>query len=216
MGYPDWVNPFAMTAIMEENHKADDLVYKFFQSDPEAKQIMEYFHLFPQIGYPKAYLSGYQRGKLPYIEQAWVINDLKVLIDNAIIKATHKPIGIKIIINKKHKDEFVADADSPAGAFIWNVKFLPGQTRIVKISFSFGGLEDIGYQEASYLLTSGALWADTIQSADIQWLLGPYKIIEDRIYPKGYTVNENTIHWHFENFEPKEDISIFVNTQIEE
>ena len=213
MGYPDWVNPESMMALTHENEKGADLVIKFLKTDSEAKKIMKKYHMSPQYGHSIAYLSGYQRGKLPYIKEAWLIDDLQVLVDNKNIATTHKPIGIKITITKKHRDEFVFDADPPTGAFIWKVRFQPGQTRIVRVSFSFGALNDINYQEATYLLTTGALWADTIGMADIYWSLGPYKIIKDRIYPKGYVIDNNIIHWHFENFEPTEDISIFVNTQ---
>ncbi len=91
------------------------------------------------------------------------------------------------------------------------MKFKPKETKIVNVTFSFGGLNDIGgYQEVSYILKTGALWADEIGEADIYWNYKDREVDVNRIFPSKFKIDNKVIHWHFENFEPNDDISIFV------
>ena len=204
MGYPDWLN----TLYIPGNNGA---FWKYFDSLPlTIKKNYEETGFDAGYGYIEIYFEGYKDGKLPYINSAWNLHDLKVTIDGNKQQTKHKPIDVKIKIKKRYKMYFSANAAPPSAAFAWKVNFKPKETKTVKVSFSFGGLSDAeGYAEASYLLQTGALWADTIGEADIYWDIKGQDIDMKRTFPLGYEFKNNIIHWHFENFEPTDDISIF-------
>ena len=216
MGYPDWLNNnFWRDYIFTDslNKKKEATISKYIDSDKEAKKLLypNNDNYFDDWGYAKAYLKGYKEGKLPYVKEAWLIDDLKIIVDEKEVKTTHKSIEIKIKVEKKFEKEFAIKPSEPLGAFVWKVNFKPKETKTVKVTFSFAGLTDYGgYQEVSYLLRTGALWADKIGEADIYWDLKGRGQPDDDIHPKNYRIENNVIHWHFEDFEPNEDISILV------
>lgn len=211
MGYPDWLdNYFDQRSLKEKDmykyldfKNSDDKNYKILDDDPI-------------WGQSKVYLKGYRKGLLPYFKVAWKVHDLKVQIDGKSVKYSHKPIDSKIKVTKRFTKEFANGADDPAGAFIWKVQFKPNELKTVKVSFSFSGLNEAdGIQEVSYIMKTGALWADVIESADIYWSLKGQKIKTKDIYPKGYSIEDNIIHWHFDNYKPDKDISIFLTRQVQ-
>lgn len=210
MGYPDWVNGrFDIT----ENYidkKTAKAFWKVFDTLPKNRKdvLAELFRF--GYGYSEVYAIGYKKGILPYIPKAWNLHDLNVKISGKNIDTQHRPIGTDININKRYPEKFSMGSMPPAGAYIWKVRFKPHETKVVKVTFSFSGLTDIGYQEVSYILKTGALWADRIGEADIFWDIGRRKIEQEDIFPSGYKLDNNVIHWHFENFDPDYDISIFM------
>lgn len=100
-------------------------------------------------------------------------------------------------------------------AYIWKLPFNPRETRTIKVTFSFESLTDAGgYQESTYLLRTGALWADKIGEADIYWDIRGRKIDLKKVFPKGFEYKDNVLHWKFKDFEPSEDISIYMDLRL--
>lgn len=206
MGYPDWLeyyfNPGDLNAIQQNLYSRYSATYK------GREQLCEKDPIFCES---TIYFQGYKNGKLPYFKKAWKVHDLVVIIDRSKLKTVHKPINTNIKAVKKREKSFAKGPEESIGAFIWQVQFGPTETKVVKVMFSFGGLSELStYQELSYLLKTGALWADNIEQADIYWDLYGRELKVEDIRPKGYKLNNKVIHWHFENFKPSEDIGIFV------
>lgn len=63
----------------------------------------------------------------------------------------------------------------------------------------------------SYIMKTGANWKGKIGRADVYMYMGRSLYEVTQIEPKNYVIKDKTIEWHFENFEPKEDISINCN-----
>lgn len=134
-----------------------------------------------------------------------------VIVDGSKLKAVHKPINTNIKAEKKHEKSFAIGSEESLGAFIWQVQFGPAETKTVKVAFSFGGLSELSsYQELSYILKTGALWAGNIEQADIFWDLNGRELEVKDIRPNGYKLHDKVIHWHFEHFKPSEDIDMLV------
>ncbi len=199
MGYPDWLN---------SHYYPDDNEY------PLRRAFWDYFHTLPievqdkykngifQVGYgyEEIYIQGYRKGKIPYIRNAWNLHDLKVLVDRQEVNTIHKAID---------KSTGASEPDRKlSGAYIWKMKFRPGQTRTVSVSFSFSGFTDVEYQEVSYVMKTGAAWADHIGQADIYWNVKGWDIRKMKIGPHGYTFKDNVLHWRFIDFEPFADITL--------
>jgi hypothetical protein len=193
MGYPDWLN----RRFELEKNKAFWNYFNTLPAEFKKRYDAKQGGMFAVgYGYDEVYIKGYKEGKLPYISNAWNLHDLKVIIDGEKPKTTHKAI-----IDKR---SLPGD-----GAYIWKVIFKPHETKTVRVSFSFRGFTDEGdYQKVSYVLRTGALWADNIGVADIYWNIKGRDIDLKQVIPHGYKIENNIIHWHFEDFEPKEDIFI--------
>lgn len=191
MGYPDWLKA-------NFDARGIESFWKYFNTLPaKTRKAYEEQSFVVGYGYDQVYVKGYREGKLPYISEAWNLHDLAVTIDGKKVKTKHKA---------------VIDAKSLPGdgAFIWNVTFTPHETKQVKVSFSFSGFNEMGgYQKAIYILQTGALWADKIGMADIYWDINGQDVNLKQIVPQDYKMEGNTIHWHFEEFEPVEDIVIY-------
>ncbi|MCJ7459894.1 MAG: DUF4424 domain-containing protein [candidate division Zixibacteria bacterium] len=103
-------------------------------------------------------------------------------------------------------------------AYVWKVPFKKGQKRIVKNTYNFGGLYiSDGTTELNYILTTGALWKGTIESALIVFDLGK---LDPRftysIRPTGYKIKDHQISWNFKDFEPETDIEIGLSPLVQE
>lgn len=77
------------------------------------------------------------------------------------------------------------------------------------------GLSELTDRYFRYILKTGAFWEGKIKKANVTvYLRGvPFDQIT-RIYPAGYKVKNNIITWEFKNFEPIEDIEIFIMNDI--
>lgn len=196
MGYPDWLN---------ENFDASGIkaFWKYFKTLPAEKRKAYGEPPFATgYGYDQVYFKGYKEGKLPYIAKAWNLHDLAVALDGEKVNIKHKAV--------------VERKDLPGdGAYIWKVSFAPHETKLVKVTFSFNGLNDIdGYQKAIYILQTGALWADKIGMADIYWDIKDQDVKIKQIVPQDFKVEGSIIHWHFENFKPTEDIVVYAGEYL--
>jgi hypothetical protein len=190
MGYPDWLNA-------SFNPEEDKAFWNYFDTLPpkEKKKYKENIFVVG-YGYDEVYIRGYKEGEIPYVRKAWNLHDLKVTFDGAMPRTTHKAI-----VEKK---SLPGD-----GAYIWKVIFKPHETKTITVSFSFSGDNEVeGYQRATYIMRTGALWADKISVADIYWNVAGRKINLRQVVPHGYKIENNIIHWHFEDFKPKGDIVI--------
>ena len=216
MGYPDWLDDSLLISFRADgfDKKVKKAISEYIDANAEIKKMADSW---PAANYSRAYFKGYQEGKLPYVEEAWNVHDLKVLVDKAKVKTAHKPLNIKIKIEKRDQKHFAVFPEEPLGVFIWKVKFKPRETKTVNVTFSFGGLKDhlSGSQEVSYVLKTGALWADKIGEADIYWNFKGRNVDVSSIFPCEFKIEKKVIHWRFENFEPSDDISISVGYPIE-
>ncbi len=197
MGYPDWLND-GFTVIVTDNplfytdpntgstsvseyrtlynkltagqkkSSLDPAQYglyaSFFNSLPQKKQDKFREMTVTGHGLEYIYFAGYQQGKLPYWPQAWNLHDLSVIIDGKKYQTEHRPLGIKIKV--KRNGDIVPP---PQGAYVWRASFKPHETKMVRVRFSFEGDRSPGYEDLSYILKTGALWADKIGVADIYW-----------------------------------------------
>lgn len=197
MGYPDWLKA-------NFDARGIDPFWKYFSTLP-AKTRKDYEEQLFAVGYgyDQVYIKGYREGKLQYISKAWNLHDLAVTVNGE--KET-----------MKHKAVVDAKSLPGDGAFIWKVVFAPHETKHVKVSFSFGGFTEVGgYQKAIYILRTGTLWADKIGVADIYWDIKGQDVNVKQIVPQDFKIEGNTIHWHFENFEPTEDVVIYEGDYFE-
>lgn len=211
MGYPDWLNGLFTPDTIDINTK--EAFWNFFDSLPAEtkKNYMESIFV-TGYGYDFIYFEGYKKGKVPYVASAWNLHDLEVFVDGKRMEARHKPIDMVIQAKTRFQKEFAGEANPSEAAYVWKLPFKPRETRTVKVSFSFEGLRDAGgYQEATYLLRTGALWADKIGDADIYWDIKGRKIDLKKVFPKGFEYKDNVLHWKFKDFEPSEDISIYMD-----
>ena len=194
MGYPDWLNT---------RYQPSKEFWEYFNSLPEEiknKYKYEDYYFVTGYGYDSVYIMGYREGKLKYEPDAWNLADLEVTVNGLKVKTIHKAIS----------DKKGLPGD---GAYIWKVKFLPHETKKVVVKFTFTGLTDVGmFVRAKYILKTGALWAENIGVADIYWNIKGRSINKKMIVPSNFSIKDEIIHWHFENFEPEYDIVITTNT----
>ncbi|MCE5248914.1 hypothetical protein LLG96_01705 [bacterium] len=66
-----------------------------------------------------------------------------------------------------------------------------------------------------YIVKTGAYWKDTIQDAQfrIRLINIPFDQIT-KISPEGFTLEGDTVTWHFTDFEPVADIEIFIMNDV--
>jgi archaellum component FlaG (FlaF/FlaG flagellin family) len=95
----------------------------------------------------------------------------------------------------------------------FHVIFPPGEQVVIQIQYKVSGYQkETRHIIYKYILQTGQGWYDTIGSADIV-VTFPYDLNEQNtvnISPDNYSFSENTINWHFENFEPEENIQFEV------
>ncbi len=118
-----------------------------------------------------------------------------------------------------------------AGFMTWPVTWRPGELKIIKCTYNTGELEEYwgmgkGWR-LRYIVRTGALWRGNIGRADIRVTFqvdprtkGPgvlkYQDValnSDALFRISYPdkatwTSKNKIHWHFEEWEPTEDIFI--------
>jgi len=112
-----------------------------------------------------------------------------------------------------------ADLDSLP---VWDIRIPGNDTVAVRCEYPVGyggGTYQGGVSDTFvYHTKAAALWAGTIDTADIEVNVGedwrfffckdlrlpPY--VESKVQPSGYRWNGSTLRWHFENWEPSQDI----------
>ncbi len=204
MGYPDWLND------RYEPDKYDTSYWNYFDSLPEKPNRNDIGFILGSE-YSRIYFAGYRQGKVAYRDSAWKLHDLKVLVNNRQVKVVHKPINIQIQVSES-KGRYVRQPEPPVGTYIWKMRFKPKEVIKVQVTFSFSGLTDVGgYQQVAYLLRTGALWADTIGTADIYWNATGRSVRLAPGTPPVLNIENNVLHWHFENIEPSADIILWAD-----
>jgi hypothetical protein len=156
-----------------------------------------------QVGFPD------QTGWEPEAEpKNGTIRNFRCYVDGREITVEHKK-GIGNPLNPELQYPF---------AYVWKMHFKKGQKRIVKNTYTFGGLHIAGGEEVlTYVLKTGALWKDKIQSADIIFDLGQRDPgFASSIKPSGYLTAGHKLHWVFKDFEPKDDIEISLGPLLQE
>ena len=204
MGYPDWLNS-------SYDPKKNKQFWDYFNSLPEkTRKYYEDGDSRVGHGYGDVYFEGYKKGILHYLNTAWNLRDLEVFVNGKRIKTVHKPIEIKLKVPAADRKKFSQVPYPPVGAHIWTLRFKPNEKMTVRITFSFSGLSDIaGYQQVAYLLQTGALWADTIGTADIFWNTAGRRTSIAPGSPPLQSTENDVMHWHFENYKPTEDIVLY-------
>ncbi len=127
----------------------------------------------------------------------------------------------KVVTNKTNEtvpDRFDSTKTEPLPCWeYFLVNFPPNQDVLIKIKYNASPyiLDRPNSYNYFYILETGQGWYDTIGSADI-YLNFPYSVDQYNLYsaqPQEYTITENQIHWHLENFEPESkdniDVSVF-------
>ncbi|MBI9050856.1 MAG: DUF4424 family protein [Anaerolineaceae bacterium] len=93
----------------------------------------------------------------------------------------------------------------------FDVSFPPGEQVIIEVQYKvYGYKTDDSFVRYKYILQTGEGWYDTIGSADVVIKL-PYELDETIIrncQPDDCVIDENTVSWHYEDFEPDENIEI--------
>ena len=84
-----------------------------------------------------------------------------------------------------------------------------------KVKVNRYGLSELTDRYFRYILKTGAYWKGNIKTLKVTvYLKGvPFDQIT-RIYPAGYKTDNNKITWEFKNFEPTEDIEIFIMNDL--
>lgn len=93
------------------------------------------------------------------------------------------------------------------------VTFPAGKDVIIQVTYTAEPYTFGGYHY-SYVLITGAGWKDTIGSADIIFKI-PYELNALNFIsclPKDCSVKENTVQWHYENFEPTSNVILALSS----
>lgn len=102
-----------------------------------------------------------------------------------------------------------------AECVVWEVKWAPGETKIIRVSYEVGSRELIagstitaGCTQLLYIVRTGALWKGPIGRADITFRgLEPLRETKIVSYPQQARWNGAAeLSWHFENWTPTEDL----------
>lgn len=103
--------------------------------------------------------------------------------------------------------------------YTWPISFKPHEEKTVECIYTASWNCSVGpfpyCQYFTYITKTGALWKDKIGRADF-YLTLPREYAKDNadgkldldINPSNYKIVNNTVEWHFLNWEPNEDISI--------
>jgi hypothetical protein len=156
-----------------------------------------------QVGFPD------QTGWEPGAElKSGTIRNFRCFVDGREVSVEHKK-GIQNPLDPALQYPF---------AYVWKMHFKKGQKRIVKNTYTFGGLHIAGGDEVlTYVLKTGALWKDKIQEADIIFDLGLHDPgFATSIKPSGYLIEGHKLHWVFKDFEPKDDVEIRLGPLLQE
>jgi hypothetical protein len=135
------------------------------------------------------------------------IKNFRCFVDN-------KEIQVEL---KKGAEELTKSELHYPFAYVWKMFFEKGQERIVRNTYTFGGLHrSDGTLELNYILTSGALWKGEIKSALITFELGEYDPrFTYSIKPEGYVIKDHQVFWSFSDFEPEYDIEIGLSPLVQ-
>jgi tetratricopeptide (TPR) repeat protein len=149
------------------------------------------------------------------------IQDFRVHVDGKPV-ATQQVSGPILNLLDREMPPELSQEGSPWATF--PVTFPPGQDVLIRVRYTLypGGRRPFG--DIEYILQTGSGWRDTIGEATItahlpdpvtpeSVSLGSKDIFGDPLAPQppGYTVEGDTITWHFTNLEPTAQDNIYLN-----
>lgn len=148
-----------------------------------------------QIGYPNMSISPYT-----------LLNSSSALIE---VYQNGKRIND---INSLYPDSIIPNGNNKSW-YLWNTHFDKNETMKIEVSYSLphGIVKNDLYYKFDYLLSTGAGWKGTIDTAEI--IINLKDLNRDLILktsPDNYTIQGNQIIWKFYDFEPsvQNDISM--------
>ncbi len=126
-----------------------------------------------------------------------------------------------------HKKPVSINAKLKIGAeyvsmYAWQISFKPHEKKTVECIYTASWNCDVGpypsCRHFTYITKTGALWNGTIGQADFYVTLSNDYIknaragkLDFKIEPADYKIAGNTVEWHFRDWKPTEDISIWVS-----
>jgi hypothetical protein len=136
----------------------------------------------------------------------------KAWVQGKVVNIEKRPMGGKgEIVLQRERSGYVLHM------YVWDISFLPHEKKEVKVEYLGGwGFElDRSTSYFVYVVETGALWSGTISKADFSLTLTESTMrllshpgIALRAYPAGYIKKGNRIEWHFQNWEPKENLGV--------
>jgi tetratricopeptide (TPR) repeat protein len=142
------------------------------------------------------------------------LRDLRVWVNSVEVETDiHFEKMVDVIASPNEEGEKVY-ITAPCWAF-FEVSFPPEQDVFVTVTYSMEGYRYIstaGRTNFKYVITTGAGWKDEIGKADIVARL-PYEanhLNVNECFPKEFAISGREVSWHFEEFEPLENISLFI------
>jgi len=167
---------------------------QFTLSNPSKRQVNL------NVGFPMTYNT------MMFFETEDYAKDLTFTVD-----------GTKITPMKKNAD---SDDEARIGSkyhyyYAWPVTFKPGEEKIITCTY----FAEWAYDQLGGLFTfiaqPGSLWRGKIDRADFSFEMNEATTRQyndddysSEIAPRGYTVKNNVIEWHFSNWLPTQDITI--------
>jgi hypothetical protein len=138
----------------------------------------------------------------------------KAWVQGKSVNVGKRPMGGKgEIVLQNEKSGFTLDI------YIWDISFLGREKKDVNVEY-FGGW---GNQLSSndyyfiYVVETGALWSDSIGKADFYLTLSKdaMRMLRDprmklQASPSGYIQKGDRIEWHFQDWEPKENLGVVI------
>jgi hypothetical protein len=149
-----------------------------------------------QVRFPLSFWDGSSDGFSHYPE----ISDLQVKV-NGLSQPTRRVT--------------TANTQNPSGPSVpwaaFPVSFPPGQDVQIQVSYTSAGVGEYPFVSFKYILETGAGWADTIGSADLNVHL-PYEATPQNVIldettgwsqtSPGAVLDGQNIRWHYDNLEP--------------
>jgi hypothetical protein len=141
-------------------------------------------------------------------------------IQGKVVNIEKRPMGGKGEIVLQHESSGYI-----LHMYVWDISFLPHEKKEVKVEYlgGWGFSLDRSTSYFIYVVETGALWSGTIGKADFSLTLSEntmrflnHPSITLRAYPSGYTKKGDRFEWHFQNWEPKENLGVvYFNKDID-
>jgi len=181
-----------------------DCVFVFKNAGPDTVVTMG----FPDdwLNRPEGYLPPGVAEDRPEPEEEWSLQNFTALVDGKPMATDHVKISTMVVKDVRED-----------GAYVWNVKFLRGETKVIKNTYDvgLGGSSGGGTQgewdffSFTYIVTSGARWNGRIGEAEfiIDLLDAPGSPLFE-ISPTPDSVKRGVYYIRRKNFEPDFDIKV--------
>jgi hypothetical protein len=135
-------------------------------------------------------------------------------IDDVHIKVNDENLDYTISTKTFNEHAALFDEGEDLTRNCWahfDVTFPPNEQVVIQVQYKVGGYKwDPHLISYKYVLQTGSGWDGTIGSADISINL-PYELNDrliDYCRPEDCLINENSVSWHYEDFEPVDNIEL--------